>query len=552
MRKTCSSCTIEFKISDADELFYQRMEVPPPSLCFTCRMQRRLAHRNERFLYHRKCSLSGKQIISHFAPERPFPVADIDVWWGDSWDAIEHGVEVDFSRAFFEQFVALRNRVPRLALQQQRPMENSRYCNCASRNKNCYLVFASNNCEECSYGSWVNHCRDCSDVQNVDSCELCYECVNCRECYNLRYSRDCTRCSDSFFLRDCIACRDCFGCTSLAQAHDCLFNEHVGKERYRAFVADFNRASFASVEAQRSRIESSLGVPCVREFHGVRVENCSGEYLRNSRNLHCCFEIDQGEDLRYCMCLNDAKDCMDYSYWGQHAELLYECQACGYNLRQMRFCNLCWSDCGELDYCDHCFSSTRCFGCVGLKRKQNCILNRAYARHEFDQLKARLIAHMRATGEWGEFFPIAASPFAYNESIAHEHAPISRAEALKRGWLWQERDDEKKSAYLGADAPLPDDAGAADLGLCERILRCQVTGRPYKITKPELAFYQRERIPLPRVCPDVRHARRVQLKNPRFLWPRRCHDCAREIMTPYAPARPEKVLCAQCYEALRR
>lgn len=136
MDKVCAECRGTFAVSDRDLDFYQRLEVSPPTRCYLCRMQRRLAHRNERHLYHRKCDLTGKQIISGFSVDKPFPVFDIDTWWSDEWSPLNYGRDYNPQVSFFKQFRELRDSVPRLALQQQRPMVNSDYCNCASKNKN--------------------------------------------------------------------------------------------------------------------------------------------------------------------------------------------------------------------------------------------------------------------------------------------------------------------------------------------------------------------------------------------------------------------------------
>ena len=526
------------------------MQVPPPTLCYFCRMQRRLSHRNERHLYHRKCDYSGKQIISAFSVDKPFPVFDIDAWWGDDWDAKKFGQKFDFSRPFFEQFTELRNRVPRLALQQQQPMENSAYCNCASKNKNCYLTFSTNSCEDCYYGSWVNLSKNCLDCLNINSCELCYECVGCRECYNLRYSQDCINCRDSFFLCDCVGCTDCFGCASLVRERYCLFNERVGKKVYENFIAGFNSESFQEIESKRTEIERAIGVVQVKEYHGDTVENSVGDYIRNCRNAYYAFECDNCEDVSYSMCIQGTKNSMDYSYWGVNAELIYESQACGFDVFFLRFCNLCWSGCSSLTYCDHMFASSDCFASVGLKRAKYCILNVQYSKQEYTQLIEKIISHMKETGEWGQFFPVETSAFAYNETLASEHAPLAKGDVEEFGWNWHEDIDKKKSSYLGPDYELPDKCSEVEQSICSRILRCKQTHRPYKIIEPELKFYQDMRIPLPRLCPDARHAKRLALRNPRVLWERKCYSCGKAIKTAYAPARPERVHCEPCYQCI--
>jgi len=70
----------------------QKQAIPPPTLCPDCRLRQRLLFRNDLSLYHRKSDLSGKQIVSMYAPEKPYVVYDQDEWWGDGWDDLQHVV----------------------------------------------------------------------------------------------------------------------------------------------------------------------------------------------------------------------------------------------------------------------------------------------------------------------------------------------------------------------------------------------------------------------------------------------------------------------------
>ncbi len=226
---------------------------------------------------------------------------------------------------------------------------------------------------------------------------------------------------------------------------------------------------------------------------------------------------------------------------------MYECQACGYDVYHLRFCNICWSGCRDLEYCDHCFSTRTCFGCVGLKRQEYCILNKRYTRPRYEELQQQIIEDMHSRSEWGEFFPLDISCFAYNESIAYEQIPLAMEEAQARGWAWHMA-EERSSAFNHPQVFVPPDhIKDAGVDICGKILCCELTKKPYKIIEPELAFYKRNNIPLPRFCPDARHAKRLECRNPRILWPRQCNNCAKSIQTTYAPARPETVLCEACY-----
>lgn len=104
----CQRCHTPFSIEAPDEVFYRSMQVPFPTFCPECRLQRRLIWRNEYNLYRRPCNAPGhsEEIISFISPDKPYTVYDQPYWWSVAWDAADYGREYDFSRPFFEQFGA--------------------------------------------------------------------------------------------------------------------------------------------------------------------------------------------------------------------------------------------------------------------------------------------------------------------------------------------------------------------------------------------------------------------------------------------------------------
>src|SRR3989344_4271139 len=109
--RSCQSCKNPFSIEPDDFVFYEKIKVPPPTFCPTCRIQRKLAFRNERSLYHNTCKLCGKNIIAIYRPETKVTIYCQDCWWSDSWDAMTYAREYDFSRPFFVQFQELLQSV---------------------------------------------------------------------------------------------------------------------------------------------------------------------------------------------------------------------------------------------------------------------------------------------------------------------------------------------------------------------------------------------------------------------------------------------------------
>jgi len=154
---------------------------------------------------------------------------------------------------------------------------------------------------------------------------------------------------------------------------------------------------------------------------------------------------------------------------------------------------------------------------------------------------------MQSTGEWGEFFPPHISAFGYNETVANDYIPLTEQEIHVKGWKWRQMQSEKE--YLGPPIKIPDSIEEVEDAICEQILLCEGTGKPFKIIPQELNFYRTLGLPLPKRCPDQRHTDRMNRLNPRRLWNRTCAKCGKALQSTYAPERPEIIYCESCYLA---
>ena len=237
--KQCQSCSSDFIIEPEDFDFYKRIDVPAPTFCPTCRMQRRFAWRNERILYRNTCAATGKSIISCFAPDSGMTVYDRDYWWSDAWDPLASGREYDFNRPFLVQFSELLHQAPMPAVFSSRTT-NCSYCNYVGEMKDAYLVTASWEGENLAYASREGSCRDSLDLFGTHYCELCYECTTTVKCYRTFYSQNCENCTGCIMCFECKGCTDCFGCTNLSNKSYCLWNEQLEPEEYKRRVADLN------------------------------------------------------------------------------------------------------------------------------------------------------------------------------------------------------------------------------------------------------------------------------------------------------------------------
>lgn len=538
MQKVCQNCSQEFTCSEQDQHFYQKMAVPTPSLCPQCRMQRRLAFRNDRFLYKSTSSLSGKEIITMYHPDSEFTVYDQKEWWSEGWDPLKYGRDFDFTKGFFEQFAELQKAVPRFNVF-NRDTENCEYVNYAPHCKNCYLLFGSWFNQDCFYGQTLNECKDCIDNLFLDKSELCYENVDCSSSYRSFFCQNSSNVTDSYFCFDCQNVQNCIGCWNLRGASFQIFNKPVSKEEFKKESAKFS--SYNYLQKFKKRFAETIRKEAIhKSFVGTNNQNVSGNFIFQCKNAHHCFSAYRSEDISFCSRAFDQKDSYDFEGGGK-GELTYEGMSNDFAYNSIG--SMTCEHLHDSHYCDLCFNCKNCFGCVGLRYQEYCILNKRYSKDEYEKLLPKIIEDLKQKNEWGEFFPIKLSPFSYNETLAQEYFPLSKNEAIAKGYHWRIEKPPTETQII----TVPDTIHEIDENILKEILICETCQKPFKIIKPEFIFYQKQNLAIPRLCPNCRHAERMNLRLPRKLWNRGCHQCSQPMKTSYSPERPERVYCEKCY-----
>jgi hypothetical protein len=274
-----------------------------------------------------------------------------------------------------------------------------------------------------------------------------------------------------------------------------------------------------------------------------------------------------------------ANDSYDYTNWGNNAELVYEVQEVGADVQRIKFSILCFAGSSDLEYSMLCMGSTNLFGCVGMHKKEYCILNKQYSKEEYKELVARLKKHMEempyidAQGrvyKYGEFFPPEFSPFAVNETALPDFMAMDKEKAARYGLLWREPNAKEYKITLRA-SELPDHITEVKDEITKEVIGCDTCGKGYRIVAGELQFLRRFGIPLPRLCFNCRHAARVSIRNMPVFYRGACQcagadstngvyqnisshphhgaeKCPTTFETAYNPNRPDIVYCEACYQ----
>ncbi len=541
MQERCNSCEVNFEMGPEDLVFYKKFGFEPQKPCFDCDQKQRLRYRNARAPYWRKCDATGERVVSIYSPESPYKVYKNDYWNSDQWDALSYGQNFDFNRPFFEQFYELKLKVPRLALSNINPV-NSDYCNSCVGNKNCYLVFGGDNNEDTMFGTLCMQNKSVLDADYSNQNELSYMLSDSMNCYGSQFVYNSKSCSNCAFVNDCTGCSECILCTNLVNKSYCIRNEQHSKEEYFAKKKELLAPTFSRQEKNYQEFLELLKNRVVKYAHIVACENCTGGYIKNSKNCHMCFDVSESEDLRNVIFANKCKDCFNCSLLGDNSERCYQVVStfagtfCGFVFWVIHSANI--------EYSDFIMSCRNLFGCVGLKQKRYCIFNKQYSKEDFEALRGKILEHMKKTGEWGKFFPKDHACFGYNETTAFDYYPLSREEALKQGFRWR---DEVAKEVRAQTIQVPDNIYDVHDTIVNEVLVCEGCGKNFRIVAQELKFYRQIGIPIPHTCPDCRHRERMRIRNPRKLWQRNCEKCGAQMTSSYSPERPEKVYCEACY-----
>ena len=558
--KKCENCKKDFVIEQEDFNFYEKIKVPAPTWCPECRMIRRMACINGWSLYYRNCDKCEKRILSAYSPEQKITVYCQPCWWGDSWDGTEYSMDYDPSRSFLEQLKELGEKTPYVCLETTYlTLKNCDYCNAIAYSKNCILSPWADYCENVSFSAILNGVKDTSDSLRVKDSELCYESIGQNKCYRVFYSQECDSCTDVYFSRNCYGCMNCIGCVNLRGASYKIFNKQYGKVEYIEKLKELKintRSGINALQKQAKKFWKELPYRC---YSGNTFNlNVTGEYVYESKNSKDMYICSGAENCKWCQLITvaPAKDCWDYSGWGNNAELIYESANVGDNVGSSKFSCFCFPDVVNIEYCLWCTAAKNNFGCINLKRKSYSILNKQYEKGEYEKLKEQIIEDMKKNPyidelgrKWfyGEFFQPGFTKFAYNNSNASKFFPKTKNEAIKCGYNWNEEVEQNATATISGDK-LPETIEEVSESILNEVISCTTCDKKYKILKLEFDLLRKMDVPLPNKCFKCRDKARFEKINMPGLYDRNCMKCGIEIKTPYPKDRPEIVYCEKCYQ----
>ncbi|MBI2023795.1 hypothetical protein HYT00_00115 [Candidatus Giovannonibacteria bacterium] len=498
-------------------------------------------------------------MISIFSPDKPFKVYCLPCWWSDNWDPLESGLDYDPDRNFFEQMKEVQLRTPFMCLiNGYTTLINSDYVNHAGSLKNSYLVYNGDYGENIYYLEIFTNIKDSMDSTMLGESELCYGVINGTKLHKVFFSEDVRECHNVYFSKNMVGCSDCFGCINLKNKKYFIFNKPFSKEEYEKKLKELDINSYKSfLDLRKKTIEFWKTIPH-KFIHERYNENVSGDYVYESKNAHNIYQGRYIEDGKFAqlITLPPVKDVYDYTEWGMGASRIIDSITAGLQADNIKFTFGAYDNVMNIEYCMYVISSSNMLGCINVRKKQYCILNKQYIKEEYEKLRAKIIEDLEKNPyidsksrifKYGEFLPYDLAPYDYNESSANWYFPFSKEKITENSWRWHE---EIASVYKPTMKleDMPDSIHDVKDDIINEIFECVDCGKAWRVIKPEIDLLRRFDLPLPRKCPNCRYKERLSRINPPKLWDRTCAKCGKAIKTSYAPERPEIIYCSGCYQ----
>ena len=342
---------------------------------------------------------------------------------------------------FFDSIVGLFSQIKFPWLSHFWWLESCDYASTAYSCKNCYLSFNLSNSENVLYSISVK--ENAHNIINAlvvyDNSENIYNSSYISSSFNIFYSRFVVNSNNIRCSTNLVWCTECILCNELENSRYMFKNKQYNKDEYlqlkniflqsQEFVLSFvDGKNYASSNVQWQNIIESESI--TNGLGVVWVSQGRNLFMVGS-NLHNKNIFDTG--------FAGAGWCLDLYGWIDIAKSENIYNSVGV------------LDSSEIYYSYYVQSCSFCLGCIWLKNKSYCILNKQYTKEERHAKVDEIFTQMDKNGTLGDFFPASMNPFYFNDTAAYLiDSSFTKEEVTTKGYL---RRDEpiKVDIPAGAD-----------------------------------------------------------------------------------------------------
>jgi hypothetical protein len=199
------------------------------------------------------------------------------------------------------------------------------------------------------------------------------------------------------------------------------------------------------------------------------------------------------------------------------------------------------------DYSAYSAQLENCFGCCGLVRWKNCVMNTSYSTQEYATLRQKIIDHMKSTWEWWQFFPGSFAPNPYDESFSSFYFPLSESEQQSLWYFFLPNSEKNNVSYLNTEE-LPTTARETTETTTKQTYWDNVAKKPFQILSQDVNLCRELEVCLP----YTHYMRRIQENFRRMPYngTLRSTTCAKtwnEILTSWPAKYDGRIVCEEEY-----
>lgn len=321
--------------------------------------------------------------------------------------------------------------------------------------------------------------------------------------YNIFSSRYVLNSSDIWFSTNLVWCKECLLCNDIENSSYMIKNVKYEKDEYYRQKKDIlnQKKYFLEIyknldEFWKNLWENILNSSFV--YNWSNIENWYNSFwTNNARNVAFWWWALENKDIYDCM-----------NWWSQwNADLYWVCNAWAW-CSNIYLSNLIASS-SNIYYSIDLWDCSFCLGCIWLRNKSFCILNKQYTKEEWYEMADKIFAQMDKDWTLWEFFPWSLNPFYFNDTMAYLiDDSFTKQEVEKQGYMWRDEEikvDIPENVEIIHELSLQDYQGfdenwtwQINSEIMKKVIKDK-KGNYYRIVKMEYDFLLKHWLPLPEI-----------------------------------------------------
>ncbi len=545
--RVCAMTGEKWMMDDEEISWYRKFNVPPSPFSPKARLWHLAANGWSAYQWWwNKHPETGAPVLSYVHPASGIKVLPDKEWFAKDFSNVF--LEPAVEQPFFEQFRTLQVQIPVNATRNVKEPENS-IATVSAGDVNSFFVQASRT-RDCVYTIDCMDAENCVECSGCESIQECYRVGHSQRMFRCGFANECIDCQSSSFIFDCRNCEFCFGACNQRNKKYLWWNEQLTKEEWEKRIAEITPGNRGWLEAQKERYLKMVGSEAVWPEHfNSQSEGSIGEYLLRCANCRYSFFGLDSQDNYYAFGFYNARNStFCTSIVGDNN---YQSGTNGES-SNTKFSNSLVR-CDDLEYSFNCYDCTHCFGCVGLRHKKFCILNKQYTEAEYWKKVDEMKCAMLERGEYGK--PV---PTKYSFSYFPESGPAMYLAAKQEDWdaVGMQKFDASAEGAFGAvregarpAADVPENIDDLDPAVWSGVpIEDAEEHRPFTLLAPEIAFYKEKRIAPPRTHFISRMRELIWMQNTGLFEKATCSACKKELTVAVNRTFTKRNLhCYECY-----